>query len=240
MTTQPHTQHMRSIAKSPFSHKDGEKVARLARRMSAATAAAMLALAALILAAPPIASARCAPDRAIDDRMYAIAGALYGVDPALLKAIAYVESCGAPDAVSTKGAQGLMQLMPSTAADYDVADPFDPVENLLGAARFLRDLQGPQGSAVPEILAAYNAGPLAVARFGGIPPYPETREYVRRVLYQYLREDRESPRRPAARHQMRSSAPAKALHGPALDSHWLSQIEAIRTNRGEGSGGERR
>jgi soluble lytic murein transglycosylase-like protein len=224
---------MRSIAKSPFSHKDGENAARLARRMSATAAAAMLALAALFFAAPRIASARCAPDSASNDRLYAAAGALYGVDPALLKAIARAESADNPRAVSSKGAQGLMQLMPSTAAEYDVADPFDPVDNLLGAARFLRSLQSsmmparPGMPSLPVILAAYNAGPGAVQKFNGIPPYPETRDYVEKVLLLFLSDSC----RPAAAPRASRPARARRITPAERDAHYLAEIENLRKLR---------
>lgn len=117
---------------------------------------------------------------------------LYGVDPGLLSAIARVESGYRPDAVSSAGAEGLMQLMPETASRYGVADAFDPAQNAIGAARFLAQLKasrlGEPGTAasLPEILAAYNAGPGTVRKYGGIPPYCETQAYVRRVLWLYL------------------------------------------------------
>lgn len=128
-----------------------------------------------------------------NERLFYAAGQLYSLDPALLAAIAGVESGGNPDAVSPKGAQGLMQLMPATASRFRVLDPFDPVSNTLGAARFISYLRqyrtdhgaGPALS-LPEMIAAYNAGEGAVRKYGGIPPYPETRHYVRKVLVAYL------------------------------------------------------
>ncbi len=113
---------------------------------------------------------------------------MYGLDPDLLAAIARAESGGTADAVSPAGAQGLMQLMPSTARRFGVAHPFDPVESALGAAQYLDELRAvsPAGGQITDMLAAYNAGEGAVRRFGGIPPYSETREYVRRVLRYYL------------------------------------------------------
>jgi soluble lytic murein transglycosylase len=105
-----------------------------------------------------------------------------GVDPALVRAMIRVESNFDPAAVSRKGARGLMQLHPRTAADLAVRDSFDPADNLFGGTRYLRHLQERFRGDVRLTLAAYNAGPEAVARHGGIPPYRETREYVRRVL----------------------------------------------------------
>ncbi len=112
----------------------------------------------------------------------------YRLDPDLLRAIAQVESGGDPYAVSPRGAMGLMQLMPGTAKTFGVADPFDPLANLVGAARFLRRLNSHPSLAanLPRLLAAYNAGESAVERYRGIPPYDETRRYVRQVLLDYL------------------------------------------------------
>ncbi len=114
---------------------------------------------------------------------------IHSLDPALLSAIARVESGECAAAVSPKGAAGLMQLMPATASAFGVEDRFDPVQNALGAARFIEYLKRnrPEGNlSLPEILAAYNAGEAAVTRAGGIPHYRETEEYVRRVLWLYL------------------------------------------------------
>jgi cell wall-associated NlpC family hydrolase len=109
------------------------------------------------------------------------AGSRYGVDPTLLAAVAKQESGFNPRAVSHAGAQGLMQLMPATAAGLGVTNSFDPAQAVGGAARLLRDLMGEFGR-IDLALAAYNAGPGAVRRFGGIPPYAETQQYVRAVL----------------------------------------------------------
>jgi hypothetical protein len=114
---------------------------------------------------------------------------IHSLDPTLLSAIARVESGECSDAVSPKGAAGLMQLMPATASAFGVEDRFDPVQNALGAARFIDYLKRnrPEGNlSLPEILAAYNAGEAAVTRAGGIPHYRETEDYVRRVLWLYL------------------------------------------------------
>lgn len=119
--------------------------------------------------------------------LFRAVGAMYGLDPALFEAIAIVESHNDPRAISRKGAIGLMQLMPATALRFNVADPFDPVESVLGAARFLEYLRDQQDCGdIPKLLAAYNAGEGAVKRYHGIPPYAETRAYVRTVLWRYL------------------------------------------------------
>ena len=107
------------------------------------------------------------------------AGARYGVDPAVLAAVASQESGFNASARSSAGAVGLMQFMPSTAAGLGV-NPLDPSSAINGAAKYLSGLQSQFGS-LPLALAAYNAGPGAVSRYGGIPPYAETQNYVRTV-----------------------------------------------------------
>lgn len=104
-----------------------------------------------------------------------------GVPPDLLNAVIGAESGFHSGAVSPTGAQGLMQLMPGTAEALGVADPFDPAQNVLGGARYLREQLDRFGS-IDKALAAYNAGPGAVERYGGVPPYPETQHYVQRIM----------------------------------------------------------
>ncbi len=103
---------------------------------------------------------------------------------ALVKAVIAAESGFDPEAVSRKGAQGLMQLMPATSAELGVQDPLRPDENVRGGVRYLRSLIDRYDD-LSLALAAYNAGPTAVDRYGGIPPYRETRAYVKRVLTYY-------------------------------------------------------
>jgi soluble lytic murein transglycosylase-like protein len=109
----------------------------------------------------------------------------HGLDPDLVLAVVAVESNFRPQAVSPKGAQGLMQLMPATAASLGVRDAFDPAQNLDGGARHLGSLLTLYGGDLTRALAAYNAGAKAVDRNNGVPPYQETREYVRKVLKKY-------------------------------------------------------
>ena len=113
------------------------------------------------------------------------AAARYGVDPLLVHAVIAVESRHRPDAVSSAGAQGLMQLMPRTARMLGVVDPFDPRANVEGGVAYLRRLGDEFGTVLA--LAAYNAGPGAVRKHGGVPPFPETRGFVRSVLLAFIR-----------------------------------------------------
>jgi soluble lytic murein transglycosylase-like protein len=109
------------------------------------------------------------------------AASKYGIDPKLIEAVMEVESGGNPRAVSRSGAMGLMQLMPSNVAEAGVTDAFDPTQNIDAGAKQLSDLLTRFGGNIDLTLAGYNAGPNAVARYGGIPPYPETQNYVRKV-----------------------------------------------------------
>jgi soluble lytic murein transglycosylase-like protein len=113
------------------------------------------------------------------------AAAKYHLSEALLLAVMAVESGYRPDAVSVKGAKGLMQLMPDTASDMYVRDVWSPRENIDGGARYLRILANQYGGNLEKTLAAYNAGPEAVKRAGGVPRYQETQDYVRKVLALY-------------------------------------------------------
>lgn len=109
----------------------------------------------------------------------------HGLDPRLVAAVVWVESSGDPNAVSVKGARGLMQLMPATASALGVRDLLDPEDNLRGGVRYLRELLDRHQHNLRLALAAYNAGPSAVARHQGVPPYRETERYVRRILELY-------------------------------------------------------
>jgi soluble lytic murein transglycosylase-like protein len=112
-------------------------------------------------------------------------GRRFNVDPPLIKAIIHAESAFNHRAVSRRGAQGLMQLMPDTARELRVRDPFDPLDNIEGGTRYMRFLLDSFNNDLVLSLAAYNAGPGMVQRSGGVPRIPETRRYVNKVLKHY-------------------------------------------------------
>lgn len=119
------------------------------------------------------------------DSLIAEAASLYQLPEHFLRAVMRVESNFNPDVVSHAGAMGLMQLMPRTARSMGVADPFEPRQNVLGGARYLRILANRFNGDLILTVAAYNAGEGAVQKYNGIPPYEETQRYVRRVLKHY-------------------------------------------------------
>ncbi len=116
-----------------------------------------------------------------------LAASRYSVDESLIRAVIHAESAYQPNALSPKGAQGLMQLMPDTQAELQIEDPFHPESNIGGGTWYLAQMLAEFGGNVELAAAAYNAGPGAVRDHGGVPPYPETREYVRRVRILYRR-----------------------------------------------------
>jgi hypothetical protein len=105
----------------------------------------------------------------------------FSIDPALVRAIIHAESAFNPDARSPKGAQGLMQLMPANLDSFAINNAFDPVQNIAAGTELLALLMQRYDGNMDTVLAAYNAGETAVSRHGGVPPFPETREYLRRV-----------------------------------------------------------
>jgi len=135
----------------------------------------------LLAAAPPQVSASLVPYGEIIDQV----SARHGVPSGLVRAVIKVESAYREGARSRKGAMGLMQLMPDTARQYAVANPYEARANIEGGTRYLKTLL--ERFELPLALAAYNAGEAAVRRFGGIPPYPETQAYVKNVLRAFVR-----------------------------------------------------
>lgn len=109
----------------------------------------------------------------------------YGLEPALIHSIIRTESNYDPDAVSPKGAMGLMQLMPETAKRYGVRDIYNPRENIEGGVKYLKYLMDLYNGKTDYVLAAYNAGHNAIKKYGGIPPFPETRRFIEKVKSTY-------------------------------------------------------
>jgi soluble lytic murein transglycosylase-like protein len=141
--------------------------------------------------------ARCdrvpATDRSLDryrryDAFILEAAELYQIPEALIRAVIKVESDYDPRVVSSVGAMGLMQLMPSTSDDHDIADPFEPRANILGGTRQLRKLANQYDGDLVLTLAGYSAGPGAVKKYGGMPPYETTQRYVRMVVTEYQKQ----------------------------------------------------
>lgn len=134
---------------------------------------------------PPVSSARADCDPVPNEQLQPIvehAAQQSGVDVQLVHAVIDRESGGRPCALSAAGAQGLMQLMPATADEYDVDDPFDPRQNVEAGTKLLRSLLDRYGNDPSLALGAYNAGPSRVDQAGGVPAIPETRDYVRAIL----------------------------------------------------------
>ncbi len=150
----------------------------------------------------------------------------------LIHSVIQVESNYNPNAVSRKGAQGLMQLIPSTARRFGVVDAFNPVDNIQGGARYLKYLLDLYGGDYGLALAAYNAGEGAVARYGAIPPYPETRNYVQSVAQQLRKNnaaaqskqaERKLEARPEARPEAKNSTRIVEIRLPDGSVRYVSQ-----------------
>ena len=135
--------------------------------------------------APPLPAANVPMETGELGRIVESSSERHGLDPDLIHSVIRAESAGNPLAISPKGAGGLMQLMPGTARDLNVADVFDPAQNVDGGARYLRHLLALYNNDLTLALAAYNAGPEKVAAYRGIPPYRETRNYVSRVIREF-------------------------------------------------------
>jgi soluble lytic murein transglycosylase-like protein len=140
------------------------------------------------------------------DQVVTSASATYHLDPDLVNSVIHAESGFNTHAVSPKGAQGLMQLMPQTASHLGVANPFDPQANVVGGSRYLRELLERYHFDLIKALAAYNAGPQRVEQYQGVPPYSETRAYVARIVHEYNRKKIAQEKQAATRHGKQKTA----------------------------------
>lgn len=170
-------------------------------------------------------AARAAETRpATVDQLVRQAAKTYHVDPLLVHSVIQVESNYNPYAVSPKGALGLMQLVPATARRFGVTDPFNPRENIDAGVKYLKYLKDMfQDDRLA--LAAYNAGEGAVAKYGWIPPYPETRNYVQSVGKKYSEARREAVRQPAS-----AAPPANHVEAPVADP--VRHVESFIDDQG--------
>ncbi len=134
---------------------------------------------------------RPVPAREAYDDLIREAAQLYRLDENLIRGVMQAESSFNPLVVSPAGAQGLMQIMPGLAEEFGVTDPFDPRQNIMAGARYLRQLLDSHSGNVKLTLASYNAGPGNVARYKGVPPFRETRNYVKKIT-EYLAEAAEN------------------------------------------------
>ena len=166
-------------------------------------------------AAPPAAAQPAALPANLQDAVNRIAGQ-HGLPPELLHSVIKVESNYNPYAVSPKGAMGIMQLIPATARRFGVEDVFDPVENIEGGARYLAYLLELYGGNYPLALAAYNAGENAVAKYGAVPPYAETQNYIKMVARQLEEAQKSSAK-------VKEQKPAKPAE-PAAEGPHIVQV----------------
>ncbi len=168
------------------------------------------------------------------------ASATYHLDPDLVNSVIHAESGFNAHARSAKGAQGLMQLMPSTASALGVSDAFDPQANVGGGSRYLRELLERYNFDLVKALAAYNAGPQRVEQYKGVPPFHETRAYVARIVHDYNRKKIAQEQAAAAQKQAKASkahesAPASTRHAAAAPKHVSKAAAQVAANPAVGN-----
>lgn len=160
-----------------------------------------------------VAAAHTHTAQSVDEVVNAVSGR-HHLDPDLINSVIHAESGFNPRAVSPKGAQGLMQLMPQTAFRLGVANSFDPGDNLEGGTRYLRELLERYNFDLIKALAAYNAGPGRVEQYHGVPPYYETQAYVARIIRDFNR--KKLAERKAIASKPSGSQKSHAQHSPAI------------------------
>ncbi len=161
---------------------------------------------------PPVKAPVIPPAAPLSDVVNS-ASATYHLDPDLVNSVIHAESGFNAHAVSPKGARGLMQLMPQTAGNLGVNDAFDPLDNVTGGTRYLRELLERYNFDLVKALAAYNAGPQRVEQYKGVPPFRETRAYVARIVHEYntkkIAQEKEEKRKAAANASAANASAAK-------------------------------
>lgn len=181
---------------------------------------------------PRVAPSSGFPGRPVTDLNQVVneASGRYRLDPDLVNSVIKAESAFKVHAVSPKGAQGLMQLMPGTASQLGVPNAFDPEANVEGGTKYLRELLEKYNFDIVKALAAYNAGPQKVERFGGVPPYYETRAYVRRIVLDFNRKKAEQQKALAAKKTSANKAGSNTAHRAPASTNSGS---AVQTKAGQ-------
>ena len=189
-----------------------DQIERFEKDLSPAVAPAALAASAPTVAAVVVPASMAKPQNLKPQDLNQVINTIsdrHHIDPDFISSVIHAESGFNPRAVSPKGAQGLMQLMPGTASKLGVSNAFDPSANVEGGTRYLTELLQRYNFDVIKALAAYNAGPLRVQQYGGVPPYNETRAYVARIVRDYNR--KKIAQRKAAAATTRNTHKQKAL-----------------------------
>jgi len=167
------------------------------------------------------------------DQIVSSAGEQHQIDPDFIRSVIKAESGFHQNAVSSKGALGLMQLMPGTASELGVTDPFDPNSNVEGGTKYLRDLLEKYNFDVNKALAAYNAGPKRVDRYHGVPPYNETQAYISRIIRDFNRQ--KIAKNPALAKKQTPSAKNKAAQKKPAASATASTSRNTRFQSSSGT-----
>ena len=160
------------------------------------------------------------------DEIFTEASVTYGVPKDLLKAIAKAESNFDPNATSRCGAQGIMQLMPATAKSLGVTDAYDPYQNIMGGAKYISEMLDKYDGNVSLALAAYNAGPNNVSKYGGIPPFEETQNYVAKVTG-YMQGGVSTPNVSYSVSGTRTVTNTPVVSDPPKDSHYENSLNEL-------------